>query len=247
MASSEDDASPLIQRRSLADQAVDSLLKIIERRELVAGDALPSTAELAQLMGVSRNIVREALAELAGQGLIERRQGRESTLTLPDAKQLERLLRLRFAINGADYESLEEYREILETGSARLAASRITPTSADRLAARMKALRDAQSDEELFEADQQFHIEVSRASGNEMLQLALESTNSLLIELRRRAWVGWIQSGESPGAVIEAHQDILDRILEGDSDGAAAAMEINLHQAQSGLAAERAGTAADLD
>lgn len=237
--------SDLVERRSLADLAVDSLLRIIERRGLGAGDALPSTAELALSMGVSRNIVREAIAELAGQGLIERRQGREATITLPDAQQLERLLRLRFAIKGADYESLEEYREILEVGSARLAAQRITPESAARLAKHVEDLRASTSDEEQFEVDQAFHIEVARASGNEMLLLALESTNSLLIELRRRAWVGWIRAGQSPEAVIEAHQDVLERIVAGDSEGAARAMEVNLHQAQSGLAADKSNEASE--
>lgn len=231
--------SDLVERRSLADLAVDSLLRIIERRGLVAGDALPSTAELAQSMGVSRNIVREAIAELAGQGLIERRQGREATVALPDAQQFERLLRLRFAIKGADYESLEEYREILEIGSARLAAQRITSDGAAKLSMHMEDLRASHSEEEQFQADQAFHIEIARASGNEMLLLALESTNSLLIELRRRAWAGWIQAGQSPEAVLEAHQDILDRIIAGDSEGAAKAMAVNLHQAQSGLVAER--------
>lgn len=229
--------SDLVQRRSLADLAVDSLLRIIERRGLVAGDALPSTAELAQSMGVSRNIVREAIAELAGQGLVERRQGREATITLPDAQQLERLLRLRFAINGADYEGLEEYREILEIGSARLAAQRITAENAGRLAARMEDLRSSRSEEERFQADQAFHLEIARASGNEMLLLALESTNSLLVELRRRSWKGWIRAGNSATAVLDAHQNIFDRIIDGDGDGAVRAMEVNLHQAKLGLAA----------
>ena len=45
--------------------------------------------------------------------------------------------------------------------------------------------------------------------------------------------------------MIEAHQDILDRIVAGDSEGAARAMEVNLHQAQSGLAADKSSEASE--
>lgn len=142
-----------MRRQSLADLAVDSLLSLIERRALQAGDALPSTADLAESMDVSRNVVREAIAELAGQGLLQRRQGRETIVALQDARQIERLLRLRFAVKGADYESLVEYRALLEVGSARLAAHRLTDESADALRAKMGRLRESTTEEEFFEAD----------------------------------------------------------------------------------------------
>lgn len=227
--------SEMLQRQSLADLAVEGLLRLIESRQLAAGDALPSTAELAEAMGVSRTIVREAIAELAGQGLLDRRQGRETLVTLPAAKQLARLLQLRFAVAGADYQALEEYREILETSAARLAAERMQPEDVPRLKSSLQAFIDAETDDEMFNADQEFHQEIARTARNEMLLLALESTNSLLIELRRRAWAGWISAGNEVEPVKSAHAEILQRVLEGDGEAAAQAMQVNLNQARTGL------------
>lgn len=227
--------SEMLQRQSLADLAVEGLLRLIESRQLAAGDALPATAELAEAMGVSRTIVREAIAELAGQGLLDRRQGRETLVTLPAAKQLARLLQLRFAVAGADYQALEEYREILETSAARLAAERMQPEDVPRLKSSLQAFIDAETDDEMFNADQEFHQEIARTARNEMLLLALESTNSLLIELRRRAWAGWISAGNEVEPVKSAHAEILQRVLDGDGEAAAQAMQVNLNQARTGL------------
>lgn len=48
----------------------------IERRRLVAGDHLPGDHELCQRFGVSRTVVRQALAELEYEGVLERVRGR---------------------------------------------------------------------------------------------------------------------------------------------------------------------------
>jgi len=61
--------------------------------------------------------VREAIAELAGQGLLRRRQGRETVIALPSAAQVERMLRLRATIRATDMEDLQEFREIIEVAA----------------------------------------------------------------------------------------------------------------------------------
>lgn len=216
--------------------AVDELLKLIEERQLKANDTLPATAELADALDVSRTVVREAIAELAGQGLLQRRQGRETVVTLPDAAQLERLLRLRFSINGADFESLQDYREVIEVGAARLAAQRATDEDIAALTDRLEKLRAAaDGGAELHLADQEFHREVARVSGNDMILLTIDGITPLLVQLREHAWAGWTKSGKGVGPIVEAHATILQKIAEHDVEGAAAAMRDHLTQATEGL------------
>lgn len=224
-----------IQRMSLANQAVDALLQLIEDRNLKANDVLPSTAELAEVLGVSRTVVREAIAELAGQGLFNRHQGRETVITLPSSHQLERFLHLRFVLHGHDYEDLQEFREVVEVGSARLAAERATESDIEAMERHLATMRTAVTDDDRFQADQAFHVEVARGSGNDMVTLTVEGTTSLLFQLRRRAWSGWTKSGRGTDPIIEAHALILERIRAHDTDGAAAAMKSHLAQASEGL------------
>jgi len=224
-----------IQRVSLADMAVDELLRLIQDRRLTANDSLPPTAELAEELDVSRTVVREAIAELAGQGLLQRRQGRETVITLPDAGQLERLLRLRFAVNGADFASLQEYREVMEVGAARLAAARASDDDLAALRSRLDDLQAAQGGDELHLRDQAFHREIARISGNDMVLLTLDGITPLLFQLRQHAWAGWIKSGGRLQEIIDAHQVVFDAIAAHDPDRAAQAMHDHLTQAAQGL------------
>lgn len=229
-----------LQRTSLAEAAVDALLDLIASRRLKVDDSLPSTADLADQLGVSRTVVREAIAELAGQGLLSRRQGRETVVALPDARQLERLLRLRFTVQGADYEHLQEYREIIEVGTARLAAVHADDEDLRALQSRLDDLRSATDAEALHLADQAFHREVARIARNDMALLMIDGITPLLVQLRRHAWAGWTQSGKGLEPIVEAHATILDAIRRHEPEAAARAMQDHLTQAREGLLSEEA-------
>jgi GntR family transcriptional repressor for pyruvate dehydrogenase complex len=59
----------------LADRAYAGIVEIINTDELAVGDRLPSEARLAEMFGMSRTIVREALVRLASDGITEARRG----------------------------------------------------------------------------------------------------------------------------------------------------------------------------
>lgn len=217
-----------MQRPSLAGMVADELLKLIEARNLGENDPLPPTAELSELLGVSRTVVREAIAELAGQGLLITRQGKETLVSLPSADRLERFLRLRFVVRGADYRSLHDYRVIIEVGAARLAAQRANADDIAALAERLAALREASTGETSHVADHEFHREVARISGNDMLLVSHDGIAPLFADLRLEVWVGLTQSGADVEPGIEAHADLLRAIEKHDVDGAERAMRGHL-------------------
>ena len=63
-----------MQEGRLADRAYTAIVGIINEDDLAAGDRLPSEARLAELFGMSRTIVREALVRLAADGITEARR-----------------------------------------------------------------------------------------------------------------------------------------------------------------------------
>lgn len=234
-------ARPALQRVSLVDQTIDALLELIRDRGLRENDSLPSTAELAASLDVSRPVVREAIAELSGQGLLSRRQGRETLIALPDSAQFERILRLRFAIRGQAMEDLQDFREVIEVAAARLAAERSTLPDLIELTSLHNAMKGAGSEDARHRIDQDFHREIARISGNDMLLLTLEGITPLMVDLRRRAWAGWAASGRGVEPLFQAHAEILERIRERDPKGAAEAMAAHLAQASEGLRSGHAG------
>jgi GntR family transcriptional regulator, transcriptional repressor for pyruvate dehydrogenase complex len=69
-----------VSRRSVPDEVFDQLAADILGGELEAGTALPAERRLAEVLGVSRPAVREALQRLAQAGLIDVRQGDTTTV-----------------------------------------------------------------------------------------------------------------------------------------------------------------------
>jgi GntR family transcriptional repressor for pyruvate dehydrogenase complex len=70
-----------IRRDSVITQAAQEICRLVEAERLRPGDALPTETRLAQLLGVSRNSVREALRVLHGLGYVEKAAGRRVTVT----------------------------------------------------------------------------------------------------------------------------------------------------------------------
>lgn len=65
-----------VKTSSLAEQTRRALEAIIDEMDLAAGNKLPREEQLAQRLGVSRTTVRQALNDLAADGVVLRRQGK---------------------------------------------------------------------------------------------------------------------------------------------------------------------------
>jgi DNA-binding FadR family transcriptional regulator len=70
-----------IKRDSVISQAAQEICRIIEAERLSPGDTLPPETRLSQMLGISRNSVREALRVLHGLGYVEKAAGRRVVVT----------------------------------------------------------------------------------------------------------------------------------------------------------------------
>lgn len=136
-----------VNRRSVPEDVFEQILAEVLSGEMRPGESLPSERRLAEVLGVSRPAVREALKRVAAAGLVEVRQG-DST-TVRDFRRhagLDLLPRLLVRGNEPD---LSVVRSILEARLhngpkvAELAARRRTPELIDRL---NDAIREMEND-----------------------------------------------------------------------------------------------------
>lgn len=100
----------------LSDLAEEEILQRIRSGELPAGSRLPSEPELAQQMGISRGILREALNSLQTRGYITRTPRGGSHISHPEASALSENLMKGFMT--ATLFELINFREALETHAA---------------------------------------------------------------------------------------------------------------------------------
>ena len=217
-----------LSRRSLADQVAEALMRLILDEGLVEGDTLPSTAELSERFGVSRTVVREALAALAGQGLLTRGQGRDSVVATPGTTQLTSLLQFHVRRDAVEANHIIETRMALEVLAAQGAAASRTPEDIERLEAALAALGAATSEQRFHQADIDLHRTIAEISRNPLLTLILDALVDFLRDVRIKATRSRRTRGVGLDAAVEEHRAIVRAIVNGNAKAAAGAMRAHL-------------------
>ena len=218
----------VLSRRSLADQVAEALIKLILDEGLTEGDSLPSTAELSARFGVSRTVVREALAALAGQGLLTRGQGRDSIVATPGTTQLTSLLQFHVRRDAVEASHIIDTRMALEVLAAEGAAASRTPEDVERLESALAALAAATNEQRFHQADIDLHRAIAEASRNPLITLILDALVDFLRDVRIKATRSRRTRGVGLDAAVDEHRAIVEAIVAGDPVAAAAAMRAHL-------------------
>ena len=110
---------------SLADQVESNLIEFLKGNNFKAGDPLPKEIELAEYLGVSRNIVREALSRLRMLGMVESKKRKGMVLSEPDLLSgVERVLYPNI-LSEESMKDIFELRLVLEVGMGDLIYARL--------------------------------------------------------------------------------------------------------------------------
>ncbi len=219
--------TPLHSTR-LYEQVVNQIREQILTDQLKDGDKLPTERELAQRLGVSRTVVREALRSLAKEGLVEVRHGRGTYIINLTSQVLSKSLDLMLTIERADKSAeLLEIREIFEPSIAALAASRATDDDLAALRAAVERMDASMEDVQGYtSADHSFHVALAVATHNFIIPTLLNPIVDLLNSQREKIF--HVQNGPQSGQVH--HKRILDAVGSRDPEAAREAMITHLRQ-----------------
>ncbi|MFD2764577.1 FadR/GntR family transcriptional regulator [Micromonospora eburnea] len=206
---------------------VARLVQAIKLGLVRVGERLPAERELAERLRVSRVTLREAIAALRDAGYLESRRGRtggtfvRSTLPVPgaggghpDAGELAREM-------GERLPDALDFRRVLESGAAGLAANRSLPAvERQALVAALAASRDRDPANRRV-ADSRLHLAVAAASGCPSLAAAVADVQLTLDRLLAAIPVIPRNLDHSDAQ----HTRIVDAILAGDANAARLVME----------------------
>jgi GntR family transcriptional repressor for pyruvate dehydrogenase complex len=221
----------IISRQTLTDRVADAVLELIFDQGLAEGDSLPSSGDLAKRFDVSVVVVREALATLAGRGVLLRRQGRESVVAMPGHEVMSSTMRLRAKQALISMGEFLDCRAALEVHAATLAAGALSREEREaQLQPAVDAMRETvRRPQALIDADLDFHTRLAELSGNRALQLILASLRSVIREELERRTRG--TSADARRDSVERHAVVADAIVAGDREAAAAAMQAHFEYA----------------
>ncbi|HEX2565898.1 MAG TPA: FadR/GntR family transcriptional regulator [Burkholderiales bacterium] len=221
---------PLAAARKLSRGLFDQLAEEIKSGRLGPGERLPTEQELTRAAGVSRTVVREAVAALRAEGLVVTRQGVGAFVSAEPQRAPFRIEPERMQSLG-DILNVMELRLGVEIESAGLAAERAGKAQVRAIGAALEAIERASAQgRTAVDEDLAFHRAVAEATGNPEFARFLQFIGRHLIPRRtvsglpermggRRAYLALIQ---------EEHRRIYEAIRAADAKAARDAMRRHL-------------------
>jgi DNA-binding GntR family transcriptional regulator len=189
------------QRTSLREQVADALRAAVVSGEMKPGQVY-SAPTLAAQFGVSATPVREAMLDLAKQGLVEVIPNKGFQVT---------------TVSGGELDQITEIRLLLEPPATATAARNATPADAAALTPLAQAVVDAAGQGDLIsyiEADLEFHARLLTLSGNRRL---VEIVKDLRAQTRLYGLSGLVKRGILTSTAKE-HLTMCDLLAAGDAD-----------------------------
>jgi len=218
-----------IKPKKVSSQIAEQIRSSILAGEFAPGEKLPPERELAEMFGVSRPSVREALNMLAASGLVMSYQGGGTVvISLVESVAGNPLTEL---IRAQQERALDviEVRKGMESWTAYYAAERALPEDLRRLEEIVDGMRrnlDGLKHSEDLDAN--FHIVIARATHNIVWLHMMQSLFDAMKEFQQSVWRAVYLTSEDHHLLYEHHRTIFERIKARDPEGARDAMGVHL-------------------
>lgn len=207
----------------------EQLLTYIAEQNLLPGDRLPTEQGLAQILGATRNVTREAIKVLAAIGRLSVRRGAGIFVAAaPGALNDDRLAHFQ-PTRMEHVMMLIDYRHLIESDTAHKAATLATPLEVRAIgkgAESSLAAALADDVQAFAAADEQFHDAVSVAAHNVFLRSSVTNVRRLMSQTDILLF-----HGDVPGSLEVAgkqHLAIAEAIASGSAEKAAELMQAHI-------------------
>ena len=212
--------SRIVRPLRLSEEVSGDLQRRVARGELKPGDRLPTEKTLGEAFGVSRAVVREAIARLKADGLIETRQGSGAFVV-----EAPKTINLRFWKGvGTELDELRdifELRAMVEGAVAELAAQRRDKKDLKAMAQHLQTMDDAMAAGlDGTEADDNFHIAMAKATHNTYVSRLVEFLGRHFSDSRKLSWHGTRRELAHPKEAQREHRALFEAISVGNAENA---------------------------
>jgi len=211
-----------LSRVNLSQQIADHLEEVIlSSPTSKVAEKLPGELKLAKQYNVSRPVIREALKLLQERGLITLKNGSGAYITRPENDTVMNAINRIMQVDRIKSDDLTQMREILELSSVDRAVKCITDEQLREMDEILTKFEDKSLPlKERVKLDEQFHIAIAQATGNELLSMFVGVLTSLLRDYMGK---GILIEGGIEDA-IKRHREIYQALLNRDAKAVHQAM-----------------------
>ena len=208
-------------------QTIDAIKELILEQGLKPGDAMPTEAQLADLLGVSRANLREAIRTLATLDIIEVHHGTGTFVGPMSLRPLVEGLTFKgVVLPGRDFETLRqvvEVRQALDLAIAPSVVAHLHGTEHPELDDLCAVMADHCHRGETFGVeDRRFHLTIANMVGNELYGQLVAAFWDVYTLVAPRLVVA---TPRDLADTVNAHRDMLDAGINGDLEAYRAAIE----------------------
>jgi DNA-binding FadR family transcriptional regulator len=217
----------------------------IRDNSLRVGDTLPGEGYFAELLGVSRAVMREAFGALAALRLINVGNGRKPRVGALDGAVIAASLQHAVSTAQITVPDIWDVRRTIEQRTAALAAAMRTDEEAAQITALAEAMAADKDDLAKRTAhDIAFHNAIARASHNPLFIQIVASFAPLMEVAVPTAWQTRIAKSQKQ-VMIDRHRAVARAISDRDPQAAAVAMALHFDDAIGDLLKAEAAHGAD--
>lgn len=236
---------PKLDRQPISERVANRILGMVKSGNLRPGDRLPTEAQMAIALGISRPPLREALKALTIMGVLESRQGGRYTVTDLSPSRLVAPFNAMLSVTEYNIAEHFECRQVVDVELVRLCTRRATAEERARILQLAHDGRAFLADPVGFRLlDYEYHQALNAGAHNAMLATVALGLYDVALDARRVA-------SAAPGVIptsVRQHVEVAEAVMAGDEEAAAAAIARHLdHVLESTLQslAQMAGSTPD--
>ena len=142
----------------------------IYNEELKVGDKIPSERELANILNISRNSVREGLKILINVGIISSQHGSGNYICTKFEKRIGEIMGFMYLLNGKDDKALSEFRHGLEWQGVNLICGKLNNETKEKFLYHLHELEKAEDDKAATLHDKGIHDLIITSTNNDYMK-----------------------------------------------------------------------------
>ena len=214
-----------VTKKSITSTLLDKLIEMIMDETLKPGYVFPNENDMCRQLGIGRSTLREAYTALAAMGFISRTK---SGTTVNPMRQIVTSIPLKYLFRNSDLDEIMEYRIMVETQTAFLAARYADETAVAELEDILREMQknDGSDVTRLSQLDINFHFAIAMSSNNSLLKNTLAAITN---EMERSSYSGYYINPETTVTnSLQYHEQLLNAIRKHDQKQAKQVMRAHI-------------------
>ena len=219
------DSLTIESKKHISEELFEKLRDAILSGEIPAGFIFPNENDLCQKLNIGRGSLREAYSRMETLHLITRTK---SGTYVNSLEEIQNSMNFEAIAQRTEAQNLAEYRQVVEIGTAQLAAAKITEKDIAILENILTQMRDAGEDAvKLSQLDFDFHSALVRITHNELLLITFNTIRSVYEDYTETVF----ERGYCKQSLVD-HKAVIDALRVNDAELAGLMMRRHLEHVE---------------